>query len=84
MTTARIMTPARAKACDIPLVAAAKLRKIADMVNITMNEKRKNVKNLDTFTANPPRKYRIILKTTAIANLIGISLTIPARASVKG
>ena len=56
MTMARIMTPASANACDIALVTAANVRKIADIVNMTTNEKRKKVKNFDTSMVKPPRK----------------------------
>lgn len=80
---ARIIIPARARAWETDLVAAANVRKIADMTSIVMNVNRKNMKNGPASLLRPPRKYSIMLKVTAIRNLMGISATMPANASEK-
>jgi hypothetical protein len=45
---------------------------------------KKKIKNWDGSRLRPDKKYRMILKQVAMANLTGISATIPAIASVKG
>jgi len=45
---------------------------------------RKKMKNCEGAYRSPAKKYRMTLKATARVNLIGISLTIPAIASVDG
>jgi len=78
------MIPAMAKAALIVLVIAAVVLKIADMVNMDMKLNRKKMKNCDGSVLRPARKYKMMLKTVAMQNLMGRSATIPATASVKG
>jgi hypothetical protein len=73
MTIARIVTPAKASACDIVVVTAARVRKIALMHNCEQNTKRKNMKNCAGSLLKPLRKYRMMLKHVAIMNFTGIS-----------
>ena len=42
------------------------------------------MKNCAGSRLRPARKYRMMLKQTAMINFIGISETIPAKASAKG
>jgi hypothetical protein len=53
-------------------------------VRIAMKLNRKKMKNWDGSRLRPERKYRMMLKQTAMMNLIGMSETIPAKASAKG
>ena len=76
--------PAMANAAEMVFVAAAVVLKMADMVNIDIKLKRKKTKNCAGSLRNPAKKYRMILNTVAVQNLIGKSATIPATASVKG
>jgi hypothetical protein len=52
--------------------------KIATKLNM------KKMKNCDGSRLRPAKKYKIMLKHVAIANLTGMSATTPAMASVKG
>lgn len=78
------MIPAIAKAAEIVFVTAAVVLKMTDVVIITTKLKRKKMKNGPACRRNPDKKYRIMLKTTALANLIGKSATRPASASANG
>ena len=42
------------------------------------------MKNCEGSVLNPARKYSIMLKTVAVASLIGRSETMPANASANG
>ena len=84
MTIHSTITPAIARACDIDFVTAATERKMADMVSIARKLKRKKMKNCEGSVLNPARKYSIMLKTVAVASLIGRSETMPANASANG
>lgn len=81
MTIANTITPAKARACEIVFVAAASVRNIADIVNMVINVKRKKMKKFPGSLLRSPRKYMMRLKTVLMMNFIGISETIPAKAS---
>ena len=53
-------------------------------VRIATKLNMKKMKNCEGSRLNPARKYRMMLKQVAMANLTGISATIPAIASVNG
>jgi hypothetical protein len=56
MTTASTVTPANASACDIVLVAAARVRNMALMQSTVTKVNKKKIKNWAGSLLKPPRK----------------------------